>query len=88
MSSRRNADLTPGQSLKKRVKNRLKQRLMRERTESHIQTLEQHVRDLTSQKPALYHQAVLRHNEQLQPENSDLLQVFEAATNMIQLPFQ
>lgn len=58
---------------------------MRERTVSHIQTPEQHVRDLASQKPALYHQAVLRHNEQLQSENGELRQGFKAAANKIQL---
>ena len=54
ISSRRNANFTPGQSSKKRVKNHPKQPLMRERTESHIKTLEQH-RGLASQKPAHYH---------------------------------
>jgi hypothetical protein len=60
---------------------------MRERTESHIKTLEQH-RGLASQKPAHYHQAVLWHNEQLQSENRELRQGFKAGANIIQLPFQ
>ncbi|OGE47134.1 hypothetical protein PENARI_c060G01953 [Penicillium arizonense] len=76
------------ESLKKRVKNRLKQRIVRGRTESHIQTLEQHVRDLTPQKPAHYRQAVLRHNEQLQSESRELRQGFKSAVNKIQLCWQ
>lgn len=73
-SARGVANLTPEQLEKKRANDRQAQRAIRERNKSHIDALEQQVRDLSSQKPILDLQTALRQNEALRGENSELRQ--------------
>ncbi|KAJ5135446.1 uncharacterized protein N7515_004724 [Penicillium bovifimosum] len=84
MSSRGVANLTPDQLAKKRANDRQAQRAIRERTKGHIEALEQQVRDLSSQKPYLDLQAVLRQNEAIRSENAELRQGLKAAMDIIQ----
>lgn len=84
MSSRGVANLTPDQLAKKRANDRQAQRAIRERTKGHIEALEQKVRDLSSQKPFLDLQAVLRQNEAIRAENAELRQGLQAAMDIIQ----
>ncbi|KAJ5576969.1 hypothetical protein N7535_003895 [Penicillium sp. DV-2018c] len=84
MSSRGVANLTPDQLAKKRANDRQAQRAIRERTKGHIEALEQQVRDLSSQKPFLDLQAVLRQNEAIRLENTELRQGLKAAMDIIQ----
>ncbi|KAJ5682515.1 hypothetical protein N7462_005680 [Penicillium macrosclerotiorum] len=83
-SSRGVANLTPDQLAKKRANDRQAQRAIRERTKSHIEALEQQVRDLASQKPVLDLQAALQHNERIRSENRELRQGLQAALDIIQ----
>jgi hypothetical protein len=83
-SSRGVANLTPDQLAKKRANDRQAQRAIRERTKSHIEALEQQVRDLASQKPVLDLQAALQHNERIRSENRELRQGLKAVLDMIQ----
>ncbi|KAJ5793860.1 hypothetical protein N7457_000459 [Penicillium paradoxum] len=84
MSSRGVANLTPDQLAKKRANDRQAQRAIRERTKGHIEALEQKVRDLSSQKPFVDLQEVLRQNEQIRLENTELRQGLKAALDIIQ----
>ncbi|RHZ59592.1 uncharacterized protein CDV56_107411 [Aspergillus thermomutatus] len=83
-SSRGVANLTPEQLAKKRANDRQAQRAIRERTKSHIESLEQRVRELSSQKPFLDLQAALKQNEAIQAENRELKQGFKAIMDIIQ----
>lgn len=83
-SSRGVANLTPDQLAKKRANDRQAQRAIRERTKSHIEALEQQVRDLSSQKPLLDLQAAVEHNERVRSENRELRQGLKAAMDIIQ----
>ncbi|KAJ5167048.1 uncharacterized protein N7482_005829 [Penicillium canariense] len=83
-SSRGVANLTPDQLAKKRANDRQAQRAIRERTKTHIEALEQQVRDLTSQKPVLDLQAALQHNERIRSENRDLRQGLKSVMEIIQ----
>lgn len=83
-SSRGVANLTPDQLAKKRANDRQAQRAIRERTKSHIEALEQQVRDLSSQKPFLDLQAAVQHNERVRSENRELRQGLKAAMDIIQ----
>jgi hypothetical protein len=83
-SSRGVANLTPDQLAKKRANDRQAQRAIRERTKSHIETLEQQVRDLASQKPVLDLQAALQHNERIRAENRELRQGLKSVIDIIQ----
>ncbi|OOQ83465.1 bZIP transcription factor [Penicillium brasilianum] len=83
-SSRGVANLTPDQLAKKRANDRQAQRAIRERTKSHIETLEQQVRDLASQKPVLDLQAALQHNERIRSENRELRQHLKSVMDIIQ----
>ncbi|KAJ5901930.1 hypothetical protein N7495_002458 [Penicillium taxi] len=83
-SSRGVANLTPDQLAKKRANDRQAQRAIRERTKSHIEALEQQVRDLSSQKPFLDLQAAVQHNERIREENKELRQGLQAALDIIQ----
>ncbi|KAJ5729142.1 uncharacterized protein N7483_003650 [Penicillium malachiteum] len=83
-SARGVANLTPDQLAKKRANDRQAQRAIRERTKTHIEALEQQVRDLSSQKPFLDLQAALHHNERVKAENRELRQGLKAAMDIIQ----
>lgn len=83
-SSRGVANLTPDQLAKKRANDRQAQRAIRERTKSHIEALEQQVRDLSSQKPCLDLQAAVQHNERIRSENRELRQGLKAVMDIIQ----
>ncbi|KAH1516073.1 hypothetical protein KXX29_009469 [Aspergillus fumigatus] len=83
-SSRGVANLTPEQLAKKRANDRQAQRAIRERTKSHIESLEQRVRELSSQKPFLDLQAALKRNEAIQAENRDLKHGLKAVMDIIQ----
>lgn len=83
-SSRGVANLTPDQLAKKRANDRQAQRAIRERTKSHIEALEQQVRDLASQKPVLDLQAALQHNERIRSENRELRQGLKSVMDIIQ----
>ncbi|KAI2790789.1 hypothetical protein POX_c03638 [Penicillium oxalicum] len=83
-SSRGVANLTPDQLAKKRANDRQAQRAIRERTKSHIEALEQQVRDLASQKPVLDLQAALQHNERIRSENRELRQGLRAVMEIVQ----
>jgi len=84
ISARGVANLTPDQLAKKRANDRQAQRAIRERTKSHIDALEQQVRDLSSQKPILDLQAALKRNEAIQEENRELRQRLQAVMDIIQ----
>lgn len=83
-SARGVANLTPDQLAKKRANDRQAQRAIRERTKTHIEALEQQVRDLSSQKPFLDLQAAVQHNERVRSENRELRQGLKAAMEIIQ----
>ncbi|GKZ34076.1 hypothetical protein AbraIFM66950_004214 [Aspergillus brasiliensis] len=83
-SARGVANLTPEQLAKKRANDRQAQRAIRERTKAHIDSLEQRVRDLSSQKPFLDLQAALRQNEVIQAENREIRQGLKAIMDIIQ----
>lgn len=83
-SSRGVANLNPDQLAKKRANDRQAQRAIRERTKTHIEALEQQVRDLSSQKPFLDLQAALRQNETVRSENRELRQGLKAIMRIIQ----
>ncbi|KAL2823083.1 hypothetical protein BJX63DRAFT_376215 [Aspergillus granulosus] len=83
-SARGVANLTPDQLAKKRANDRQAQRAIRERTKAHIETLEQRVRELSSQKPFLDLQAALKQNEAVISENKELRQGLRAIVDVIQ----
>ncbi|KAF7115909.1 hypothetical protein CNMCM5793_003652 [Aspergillus hiratsukae] len=83
-SARGVANLTPEQLAKKRANDRQAQRAIRERTKSHIESLEQRVRELSSQKPFLDLQAALKQNEAIQAENRELKHGLKAVIDIIE----
>jgi len=83
-SARGVANLTPDQLAKKRANDRQAQRAIRERTKTHIEALEQQVRDLASQKPVLDLQAALQQNERIRLENRELRQSLQTVISIIQ----
>lgn len=83
-SARGVANLTPEQLAKKRANDRQAQRAIRERTKTHIDSLEQRVRDLSSQKPFLDLQAALKQNEAIQAENREIKQGLKSIMDIIQ----
>ncbi|KAE8153843.1 hypothetical protein BDV25DRAFT_168133 [Aspergillus avenaceus] len=83
-SARGVANLTPDQLAKKRANDRQAQRAIRERTKAHIDSLEQRVRELSSQKPFLDLQAALKQNEAIQSENREIRQGLKAIMDIIQ----
>ncbi|PWY77520.1 bZIP transcription factor [Aspergillus heteromorphus CBS 117.55] len=83
-SARGVANLTPDQLAKKRANDRQAQRAIRERTKAHIDSLEQRVRDLSSQKPFLDLQAALKQNEAIRAENTEIRQGLKAVMDIIQ----
>lgn len=66
------ANLTPEQLAKKRAVDREAQRAIRERTKNQIETLEEKVRELTSQQPYQDLQAVIRQRDAVQADNDEL----------------
>lgn len=84
MSARGVANLTPDQLAKKRANDRQAQRAIRERTKSHIDALEQQVRELSSQKPFLDLQSALKQNEAIQAENREIRRSLKAMMDIIQ----
>ncbi|KAL5333264.1 hypothetical protein BJX70DRAFT_72097 [Aspergillus crustosus] len=83
-SARGVANLTPDQLAKKRANDRQAQRAIRERTKSHIDTLEQRVRELSSQKPFLDLQAAIKQNEAILAENKGLRHGLRVIVDTIQ----
>ncbi|KAE8352723.1 hypothetical protein BDV28DRAFT_134612 [Aspergillus coremiiformis] len=83
-SARGVANLTPEQLAKKRANDRQAQRAIRERTKAHIDALEQRVRELSSQKPFLDLQAVLKQNEAIRTENREIRQGLKAILDVVQ----
>jgi hypothetical protein len=83
-SARGVANLTPEQLAKKRANDRQAQRAIRERTKTHIETLEQRVRELSSQKPFLDLQAALKQNEIIITQNNELRQGLRTIVDVIQ----
>ncbi|CBF89018.1 hypothetical protein AN0671.2 [Aspergillus nidulans FGSC A4] len=83
-SARGVANLTPDQLAKKRANDRQAQRAIRERTKTHIENLEQRVRELSSQKPFLDLQAALKQNEAILAENRELRRGLRAIVDTIQ----
>lgn len=83
-SARGVANLTPDQLAKKRANDRQAQRAIRERNKTHIDALEQQIRELSSQKPYLDLQAAQQHNERIRAENQELRQGLKAAMDIIQ----
>ena len=71
-SSRGVANLTPEQLAKKRANDREAQRAIRERTKIQIETLEQKIKDLTSQQPYQDLQGLIRQKDILQTENEEI----------------
>lgn len=70
--SRGVASLTPEQLAKKRANDREAQRAIRERTKNHIDRLQKRIDVLTSQKPYLELQEVLRQKQAIQDENDEI----------------
>ncbi|KAH7040541.1 uncharacterized protein B0I36DRAFT_233038 [Microdochium trichocladiopsis] len=70
--SRGVANLTPEQLAKKRANDREAQRAIRERTKNQIETLENRIRELTSQQPYQELQAVIRAKEAVEAENAEI----------------
>ncbi|KAL3260474.1 hypothetical protein ABHI18_004541 [Aspergillus niger] len=83
-SARGVANLTPEQLAKKRAKDRQAQRAIREKTKAHMNFLERRARELSSQKPYLDIQAVLRQNEIIQAENREIRQGLKAIMDILQ----
>lgn len=83
-SARGVANLTADQLSKKRANDRQAQRAIRERTKTHIDCLEQRVRELSSQKPFLDLQAALKQNEAVLAENKELRQGLRTVMESIQ----
>jgi hypothetical protein len=83
-SSRGVANLTPEQLAKKRANDREAQRAIRERTKNQIQTLEQRIKELTSQQPYQELQHVLRQKELIELENADIKRRLAAVLELIQ----
>ncbi|KAI1105038.1 hypothetical protein F4804DRAFT_305321 [Jackrogersella minutella] len=83
-SSRGVANLTPAQLSKKRANDREAQRAIRERTKTQIETLENRIRELTSQKPYQELQAVIRAKEAVEAENAEIKSRLAAIISMIQ----
>lgn len=66
------ASLTAEQLAKKRAVDREAQRAIRERTKNQIETLEEKVRELTSQQPYQDLQAVIRQRDAVQADKDEL----------------
>ncbi|ORY64058.1 uncharacterized protein BCR38DRAFT_324244, partial [Pseudomassariella vexata] len=82
--SRGVANLTPEQLAKKRANDREAQRAIRERTKNQIETLEQRIRELTSQKPYQDLQSVIRAKEAVEAENADIRSRLASVIALIQ----
>ncbi|KAK2624322.1 hypothetical protein QTJ16_006272 [Diplocarpon rosae] len=83
-SSRGVANLTPDQLAKKRANDREAQRAIRERTKNQIESLEQKIRELTSQQPYQELQHVIRQKEQVEAENADIKKRLASVLALIQ----
>ncbi|KLJ06227.1 hypothetical protein EMPG_10337 [Blastomyces silverae] len=82
--SRGVANLTPEQLAKKRANDREAQRAIRQRTRAQIETLEQRVRELTSQQPYQDLQAALSRKREVEKENEDIRRMLSSVMAMIQ----
>lgn len=82
--SRGVANLTPEQLAKKRANDREAQRAIRERTKTQIETLQQKVRELSSQKPYLDLQAALKEKEAVEAENREIKKRLATVIDLIQ----
>ncbi|PGH14590.1 hypothetical protein AJ79_02925 [Helicocarpus griseus UAMH5409] len=83
-SSRGVAHLTPEQLAKKRANDREAQRAIRKRTKSQIESLEQRVRELTSQQPYQDLQAALSQKRAVEKENEVIRRMLASVVAMIQ----
>ncbi|KAK2795693.1 hypothetical protein FQN52_003542 [Onygenales sp. PD_12] len=83
-SSRGVANLNPEQLEKKRANDREAQRAIRKRTKTQIETLEQRVRELTSQQPYQDLQAALSQKQAVEKENEDIRRTLSSVLGMIQ----
>ncbi|EEH06265.1 conserved hypothetical protein [Histoplasma capsulatum G186AR] len=82
--SRGVANLTPEQLAKKRANDREAQRAIRQRTKAQIETLEQRVRELTSQQPYQDLQAALGQKRAVEKENEEIRRILSSVMAMIQ----
>ncbi|KAG9245121.1 hypothetical protein BJ878DRAFT_575135 [Calycina marina] len=83
-SARGVANLTPEQLAKKRANDREAQRAIRERTKNQIESLEQKIRELTSQQPYQELQNVMRQKELVENENADMKKRLASAMSLLQ----
>ncbi|KAI9048041.1 hypothetical protein LZ554_007839 [Drepanopeziza brunnea f. sp. 'monogermtubi'] len=83
-SSRGVANLTPDQLAKKRANDREAQRAIRERTKNQIESLEQKIRELTSQQPYQELQNILRQKELVEAENAEIKKRLASVMALIQ----
>ncbi|OTB04354.1 hypothetical protein M426DRAFT_320952 [Hypoxylon sp. CI-4A] len=83
-SSRGVASLTPEQLAKKRANDREAQRAIRERTKNQIETLENRIRDLTSQKPYQDLQAAIQAKQAVEAENAEIKARLASVMSLIQ----
>ena len=81
--SRGVSNLTPDQLAKKRANDREAQRAIRERTKNQIDTLQQRIQDLTSQKPYQELQDAIRQKEVVQAENLEIKKRLEEVQGLI-----
>ncbi|KAI1817573.1 hypothetical protein GGS20DRAFT_531789 [Poronia punctata] len=82
--SRGVANLTPEQLAKKRANDREAQRAIRERTKNQIESLENRIRELTSQQPYQELQKVVRQKEAVEAENAELKNRMASIVAMLQ----
>ncbi|KAI0389786.1 BZIP transcription factor [Xylariaceae sp. FL0594] len=82
--SRGVANLTPEQLAKKRANDREAQRAIRERTKNQIESLENRIRELTSQQPYQELQKVIEQKEAVEAENAELKARMASILNLIQ----
>ncbi|KAF2720357.1 hypothetical protein K431DRAFT_226667 [Polychaeton citri CBS 116435] len=80
--SRGVANLTPEQLHKKRANDREAQRAIRERTKTHIESLEARIRELENQQPYQELQHVIRERDAARAESEDLRQRLAAVVGL------
>jgi len=83
-SARGVANLTTEQLARKRANDREAQRAIRERNKTHIDRLNQRIRELENQQPYLDLQLVLRDKDAAVAENADIKQRLESVMAILQ----
>ena len=81
-SARGVANLTPDQLARKRANDRKAQRAIRERTKTQIDSLNERIRALESQRPHQEVQRAISEKEALQAQNDDIRQRLAAVLGM------